>query len=466
MACAQVEACPCKRDWSHLFQNLVNCLSQKPLLVSNDPQIDFLRFISTGNKSAVASLGGWYCVQGDWVWRWKEWLDRRYMENLKDLPDVEVAADPIRRDEVETKVDPTALKQLVTALYQRQCQRSQVLGHDPPASWDHEHVSVLPIPANASGGAAIHTMDYCPQIVSDTFLFGKIAALHALSDIHAMGAKPQTSLALVGAPFSSDKDVAESALLQLLSGVSDVLQDEGAQLVGFRTFDGCDTACALSILALADKSQRSIGKRGGDVVLTKPIGTGAMLAAHSQAKCRGNLLDEGLQVICTSNGTTGNLASHFDGVHACLAVSRFGLVGHLLEMLSADEHEPQSLGAVLRIEDIPFLQGGLESSSDGLFSAFQSRNAKGRQAISNDSAAKAFPVKYPLLFDPQTCGGLLVFVDQDDCDEFMWLLRTEKVSAAVIGELELVSSLKGGPGDNGGSDKCGIYARQRIRIHW
>jgi len=81
----------------------------------------------------------------------------------------------------------------------------------------------------------IHTIDYFRSFISDPFIFGKVAAVHALSDVHAMGAQAKTALALTVVPFAADEDITESTLLDLLCGESDVLQDEQVQLVGGHT---------------------------------------------------------------------------------------------------------------------------------------------------------------------------------------------------------------------------------------
>jgi selenide,water dikinase len=140
-----------------------------------------------------------------------------------------------------------------------------------------------------------------------------------------------------------------------------------------------------------------------------------------------------------SSIAASRVAMEFDGVHACADVTGFGLVGHLLEMLEANGSDGalSSIGACLNIRDIPFYQGGLEASERGIFSTLQTQNARNCHSVSNHTeVAEAFPVEYPLFFDPQTAGGLLFFVDPDVYDEFLLLLQAEKVSATVIGEVE------------------------------
>jgi selenide, water dikinase len=443
-------------------------------------------------------------MEGKWVWWWKDWIDRRFMDKFSDLPDVEemmktmtersnhrndtvvnayiqskgrdvvdaFTAHPMRCGGCGAKVGSTTLSRVLADVYQRQVERAQQLGYDPPQPIEHDDAAVLPLPPNAAGGATIQTIDYFRELVTDTYLFGRIAAVHALSDIHAMGAKPLAALVLAVAPFAADEQVTESTLLQLLGGVSDILQDEGVQLIGGHTCEGLELACGLSVTGYTEHPERLIRKRGGKVgdrlVLTKPIGTGALFAADMRGKCRGEFLVEALEMVSTSSGRAGNVASRFDGIHACTDVTGFGLVGHLLEMIAANDGDPSlpSIGAVLRIKNIPFLRGGLEASCNGIFSSLQAQNSRNRRAIVNHSdAAQAFKIEYPLLFDPQTAGGLLFFVDAEECDEFILLLRAEKISASVIGELEAFSS-KDGDGSVCKSGARDSATGQCIRIDW
>jgi selenide,water dikinase len=385
-------------------------------------------------------------MEGKWLWMWKDWIDRRFMKSYLILPDLEemgfATMSPVAFAGVQPAIAQSTVSRVLTAIYQRQVARAQKLGYGPPPPYHHAETAVLPLPSGG-GGAIITTMNYFRESVTDTYLFGKIVAVHSLNAMHAMGAKAQTALTLVVVPVAADEAVTESILLQLLAGVSDILQDEGVRLISGHICGGLELSCGLSVQAYTPDPDRPLRKRGGRVgdmlVLTKPIGTGALFAADALAKCRGEFLAEALEMATISNGPAGRVASSLRAVHACTAVADLGLIGHLLEVLMASGtgHDVPSICAALRIRDIPFLRGGLEASSNGIFSSLQSQNFQNRCAIVNHSdAAKAFPVEYPLLFDPQTAGGLLFFVDSEEYDEFLLLLQAEKITATVIGKLE------------------------------
>jgi selenide, water dikinase len=191
-----------------------------------------------------------------------------------------------------------------------------------------------------------------------------------------------------------------------------------------------------------------------------------------RAQCRGEYVAQAINCMVQSNVQASRLAMQTPGVHACTDCTGFGLMGHLLEMLVANEtqinntqQELDSIGAVLNISDMEFLKGGLEASSNCIYSSLQPQNERNRRAVINHTdAVKAYPLKYALLFDPQTAGGLIFFVDPTSCDDFVSKLRETYPAAGIIGELvkypENDSALAGGVCSIGSGASTG----QRVRI--
>jgi selenide,water dikinase len=443
--------------------NLLNFLTKQPLVV-HKPQETFLGLISTGDPYAIASRGSWLAWEGEKLWHWKDSIDRKWMEKYTDLPDLEkmmetmdmkfsksipstvsqkgpevmaaFAAEAMRCGGCGAKVGASTVARVLNSIHKRQKRRAKQFNLKPPPQIDHDDAAVVPVPKG--GGAMINTIDYFRSFVSDPFVFGKIAAVHALSDVHAMGAKAQTALALAVVPFAADEQITESTLMELLSGASDILQDEDVHIVGGHTCEGDELACGFAIQGFTSNPEKLLRKKGGKVgdkiVLTKPVGTGALFAADMRAKCKGDYVMEALKSMSVSNVKGSEVAARTKGVHSCTDVTGFGLAGHLLEMLVAEEETP--IGAVLNIDDIPFLKGGLEASSNQIFSSLQPANATNRRAVSNHvEIAGKRSVEYPLLFDPQTAGGLMFFVDPDACPGFLKELEQYFPSTCVIGEI-------------------------------
>jgi selenide,water dikinase len=455
------------RAGPYLLHNLVAYLQRLPLR-KHTPQKEFLGIISTGDKYGVASKGWWFAMEANWIWAWKDWIDRAFMDKFAILPDVEemmskmkmppklqrhalaetkgadtleaFVKDPMRCGGCGAKVGATTVGRVLATVHRRQVVRAAAQGRKAPAPIDHDDAAVTPL--SSKHGALVQTIDYFRALVSDPFVFGKIVAVHSLSDVHAMGATAQNALTLAVAPFAADEAVTESNLLQLLSGVSDVLQDEDVAMAGGHTCEGLELACGLSVQGYISNPNKLFRKKGGKVgdkiVMTKPLGTGALFAADMRAMCKGNLVAEALASMTKSNVVASRIAMEAKGVRAATDVTGFGFIGHLLEMLMANEGDKslKSIGADLFIHDMPFLQGGIEAVQQGILSTLQIQNARNRRAVVNHAqAAAAEPLKYPLLFDPQTAGGLLFFVDSQQCSQFVDTLRAADVDAKVAGEL-------------------------------
>lgn len=377
------------------------------------PQRDALYLISTGGKHAVGSRNG-VTFEGDWVWRWKDWIDRRFMKKFNELPEMESEDDT---PEVQL-ADKTAIKK-ISAITMRcggcgakvgASVLTRVLGEIEPVK--REDV-VLGIDARDdaavvdTGGPklAVHTVDYFRSIIDDPYLFGKIAANHALGDIFGMGAEPQSALAIATVPYGIEAKV-EADLSMMMAGANDILRDAGCAIVGGHTSEGAELALGFAVNGLIerDRALRKGGLCSGDVlILTKPLGTGTLLAADMRGKARARWVTAAIEHMITSNRRGAEiLTAH--GASAATDVTGFGLLGHLVEMVRAS-----SVDATLLLNAIPLLDGVRETMAMGIFSSLQPQNLRLRRAIRNISAAGADPL-YPTLFDPQTAGGLLAAV--------------------------------------------------------
>lgn len=404
------------------------------------PQRDFLGLISTGDRYAVASRGRW-SAEGRWLWTAKDWIDRRFMARFNELPAMPMAAPPLPPDGVadraaiETlsadpmrcggcgaKVGASVLARVMQSLPTRD-EHCLLIGRDAP-----DDAAVFEVP---EGQLLVQSIDHFRAFIDDPFLFGRIAANHALGDLYAMGARPHSALALATVPHGIER-VVEQNLRELMLGAVQVLDAAGAVLAGGHSGEGEELAFGLSVNGLveADALLRKSGLQPGDVlVLGKALGTGTLLAADMRGRARGRWLEAALASMQQSNrDATDCLRRH--AARACTDITGFGLVGHLLEMLQAG-----SVDAVLDLAATPLLDGAVESVAAGILSSLQPHNLRLRRAVTAVDQFVDDP-RFALLFDPQTAGGLLAGVPAERAVDCVAELRRLGYSdAAAIGKV-------------------------------
>jgi selenide,water dikinase len=284
----------------------------------------------------------------------------------------------------------------------------------------------------------VQSVDYFRAFIDDPYLFGRIAANHALGDIFAMGAAPHSALAIATLPYAVEAKL-EDQLFQLMAGALAVLGAAGAALIGGHTGEGAELALGFAVNGLADPDRllRKAGMRPGDrLILTKPLGTGTLLAADMRHQAKGRWIDGALAMMIQSSGPAADcLIRH--GAQACTDVTGFGLLGHLVEMA-----KPSGVAVELALGALPLLDGALDCVARGIVSSLQPANLRLRRAIANLEPAARAPA-YPLIFDPQTAGGLLASVPAERADACLAALRALGYDrAALIGT---VSAQPGGP---------------------
>lgn len=321
------------------------------------------------------------------------------------------------------KVGSSVLSRVMNKL--QPVERDDVLiGLDAP---DDAAISEVP-----TGKVIAQSVDYFRSFIDDPYIFGQIAANHALSDIFSMGADAQTAMAIATIPYGREQDV-EEQLYQLMSGALKVLKQSNTALVGGHTSEGVELAFGLSVTGLVDREQvlRKGGMQAGDLLLlTKPLGTGTLFAADMRHQAKGRWIDAAIRHMLNSNHAAG-LCLHRYGATACTDVTGFGLLGHLVEMTRASDVDVE-----LDLDTLPVMSGALQTIAAGIFSSLQPQNIRLRRAIRNIEAAGTHR-HYPILFDPQTSGGLLATIParmKDECVQE--LLQLGYPDTVVIGEIK------------------------------
>ena len=405
------------------------------------PQENWLALISTGDKYAVASRGN-VQLDGALVWRWKDWIDRRFMKKFNDLPAMEENA---TLPDTAAAQNPEEASQAISAVAMRcggcgakvgSTVLSRALGELRPIDRDDiliglhapDDAAVLTVPP---GKAVVHTVDFFRAFIDDPYVFGRVAANHALGDVFAMGAEAQSATAVATVPYGIESKV-EDVVYQMMSGAVEVLNEAGCALVGGHTGEGKELALGFAVNGLIDPNEvmSKGGLKAGDaLILTKPIGTGTLFAAHAKLAAKGRWIDSALASMVQSNKAGAECLRRF-GSRACTDVTGFGLLGHLVEMT-----RPSGVDAELDLSAIPVLPGAEETAAAGILSSLQPANIRLRRGIRDQEKWVKHP-RYPLIFDPQTAGGLLASVAADQADECVKALKALGYPhTAVIGRV-------------------------------
>jgi selenide,water dikinase len=402
------------------------------------PQHDFLTLIGTGDGDAVGGRGRILAVSGSWVWRWKHRIDTDWMAMMQDtamLMPAPAHADPqaaaaMRCGGCAAKVGPGPLGRALGRLRLASA-GGTTLGLDAP-----EDAAVI---RTASGDELFETIDYFRAFVDDPWLFGRIAASHALNDIYAMGGKPTHALALAGIPHAAP-DKVEEDLFQLLAGAAAVLEAEGVALSGGHSGESETLSLGFAVIGRPGDGPtlRKGGLRPGQaLVLTKPIGTGIVFAAQMRADARAPWVEAALAGMLASNREPARILRE-QGATGATDVTGFGLAGHLAEMA-------QAAGLTIRLDlgAVPLLPGAATLARSGFASTLLPENRALEERLVPD--APLAPEALALLFDPQTAGGLLAGIPADRAQACVTRLKaTGATAAAIIGEV--LSEGQGRPG--------------------
>ncbi len=273
--------------------------------------------------------------------------------------------------------------------------------------------------------ALIHTVDFFTPIVDDPFDFGRIAATNALSDVYAMGGRPVSALNLVA--FSPDR-LGQEVLLEILRGAAAVCADAQTAIVGGHSIEDEEPKFGLAVTGLIhpeDVITNGGGRPGDALVLTKPLGAGAITTAHKRGVEVS--LREAVQTMTTLN-RDGAAAAQAAGVHGMTDVTGFGLLGHLHELALAS-----GLAAEVEARAVPAIAPALEllGDPDTAVAGGTRRNRSYAEEFSAFDRSVAEPRRW-LACDAMTSGGLLAAVPTE---------HAGSVPGVVIGRL-----LDGEPG--------------------
>jgi selenide,water dikinase len=416
-----------------LLANLRAALSGGPMRPFR-PQGDYLKLISLGDRAALADrrmAGVALAPSGGWLWAWKDRIDRSFMAKFAPRP--RPATRPLPAQAAEGLAEMLAARPLCGGCGAKLAEgvlRSLRDALPAPARPDvlagaGDDAAIL----QTGGAAQVISTDHLRAFTRDEATMARIAAVHALGDVWAMGAAPQAALAQVVLPPAAP-GIASRALAAIMSSAAEVFGAAGADVVGGHSTTGGELTIGFTVTGLLSRpALTKAGVRPGDaLILTKPLGSGTIMAALMAdaplppglilGECVTGAFAAMLRPMDADAAILGPLA------HAMTDVTGFGLAGHLLEMLDAS-----GCGAKVGLDDLPILPGAEALSALGQASSLapQNRAATVGRVLAPDTPRAA------LLWDPQTCGGLLAAVPADRADQVMQQLGHAGIPAARIG---------------------------------
>ncbi|SUZ31698.1 Selenide, water dikinase [Roseibaca ekhonensis] len=408
------------REAPYLYDNLRARASGAPLR-RYQPQRDYLKLASLGDKRALAEKFG-LRSGGEWLWWLKDNIDERFMAKFRDYPAMPtpklpephakglaaaMGAKPLCGG-CGSKLGAGALGRALARLPQTDAERTP--GDD---------AAVLRGP----DGAQVLSTDHLRGFVSDPWRMGQLAAIHALGDVWAMGATAQLALAQIILPRLSEA-LAERMLGEILDGAQSVFGPAGAPLAGGHTTTGAEMVVGFAVTGTCTAPVPKRGAQVGDrLILTKPLGSGIILAAEMQnIRLRTGLLGP------VWAGCIDSMARPMAADATLLApvaramsdVTGFGLAGHLSEMLG------DGLTATLEMDALPVLNGAEKLAAQGVRSTLAPSNRAALRPEWDGPLAD-------LLVDPQTCGGLLAAVPPTQAEATLAQLQAAHVPARIIG---------------------------------
>ena len=274
--------------------------------------------------------------------------------------------------------------------------------------------------------AMVNTVDFITPPVDDPYWFGQISAANSLSDVYSMGGRPLTALNVVMFPA---KHLDMGILREILRGGNDKVVEAGASLVGGHTVDDEEPKYGLCVNGVVhpDRIITNAGARPGDVlILTKPLGSGVLFnAVRSKRLDFVEIEKEVLPSLAALNGPAMEAALGFE-LHASTDVTGFGILGHAMEM---------AVGSGCRIElnfaDLPLYPHALEMYAQGETTGSNVPNRKMVEANPFTCECVLSKEQQGVVFDPQTSGGLLLAVPEQQADDLLAALHRAKVTAAV-----------------------------------
>ncbi len=277
--------------------------------------------------------------------------------------------------------------------------------------------------------ALVLTTDFFPPVCSDPFEFGQIAAANSISDVYAMGGTPIVALNIMMFPAAK---LAMEAYAEILKGGFEIASEAGVRIIGGHTIDDDPPKYGLAVVGYVhpQKIIANSGARPGDVlILTKPVGTGVILAAQRLGLAVNGDVTEALKQMKILNKSGAEVMKKF-GIRGATDITGFGLAGHALKMAKASK-----VSINLNMSKVPLIGATYKLLEEGCIPGASFRNLDYAEKDSVFDEGLDYNLKMAA-FDAQTSGGLLMSVPSTLAEKILSELYSAGLkSSAVVGSV-------------------------------
>ena len=273
--------------------------------------------------------------------------------------------------------------------------------------------------------AIIQTLDFFTTMINDPYLYGQIAATNALSDVYAMGGEVISALNIVAFPENMDLEI----LHQILKGGAEKVHEAGGVLAGGHSIHDDTPKYGLSVTGIVhpDKILQNNNCKEGDLlIVTKPLGVSIINTAHMVKECSEEAFSQSVKQMTTLNKYSAEIMKDFN-VNSCTDITGFGFLGHLVEMLDGKS------SAEVWAKDIPYIEEAYKCANKFIITAGGQLN-RTHVEPNVEYQIKDFALE-EIMYDPQTSGGLLISVPEEEAQELLERLNTLEIKSAIVGKV-------------------------------
>lgn len=402
-----------------LWENIKRTLNGRDLR-SYAPQRSFLRLINLGDGRAIGQWKRW-SFSGRWAYWLKDQIDSKFMEKFEPVSMMD-ATEPMQCRGCGCKLGADVLE-------------AAIAGFDDQTEVINDDAAEVGV---ETGNPLLASTDFFTSPFDDAYLAGRVAAIHSASDLVATGASVTEALANVVVP-EGDSSTQQRMLHDFLAGASREFKGMGAKIVGGHTIVGPRMEAGFTVIGsrITESTLRKSGLRDGDgLFLTKPLGVGVLLAAYMRSECKAHDFEELMGLMLESQSEFAQVALDA-GIVAATDITGFGLAGHLLEMLEASD-----VAATIQLGEVPAMEAAKFWVASGIESSLVGDNLRLSSKVRATDEVKSLP-EYRLLFDPQTCGGILFGVSEQCEADFLERVRLAELrEPSRIGTVTCIQNAK------------------------